>query len=49
MTATIENRRTCTCGRSSTGWCTGLHRLTKEQWDRRVEKELYENSDKQKD
>ena len=26
----------CTCGRSSTGFCTGLHRLSNEEWDAMV-------------
>ena len=24
----------CGCGRSATGFCTGLHELTDEEWDR---------------
>lgn len=25
----------CGCGRSKTGYCTGLHKLTKEEWEQR--------------
>lgn len=27
------NQVPCSCGRSPTGFCTGLHALTNEQWD----------------
>jgi CDGSH-type Zn-finger protein len=33
---TENDLRVCTCGRSATGFCTGLHRLTEEEWDARV-------------
>ena len=33
----------CTCGRSATGFCTGLHRLTDEEWDARVFDEAFIN------
>lgn len=33
--------RMCTCGRSATGFCTGLHRLTAEEWDARVFDEVF--------
>lgn len=26
----------CSCGRSATGFCTGLHLLTDEEWDAMV-------------
>lgn len=29
-----ECARPCTCGRSATGFCRDLHRLTDEEWDR---------------
>jgi hypothetical protein len=33
-TGTSEvNKKTCSCGRSSTGFCTGLHRLSDQEWD----------------
>jgi hypothetical protein len=35
------NARPCTCGRSATGFCTGLHRLTNEEWDARVFDEVF--------
>jgi len=25
--------RLCTCGRSATGFCSGLHRLSNQEWD----------------
>lgn len=31
----------CTCGRSSTGYCTGLHNLSDEEWDARVFDEAF--------
>ena len=40
---------TCTCGRSATGFCTGLHRLTDEEWDARVFDEAFVEEEKQKD
>jgi len=36
-----QDMKTCGCGRSSTGFCTGLHSLTTEEWD----KMLMEDSD----
>ena len=38
--------RPCTCGRSATGFCTGLHRLTPEEWDARVFDEAFVNEEK---
>ena len=39
----------CTCGRSATGFCTGLHRLTNEEWDARVFDEAFLNEEKLRD
>ena len=33
------NQRECGCGRSSTGFCTGLHRFSPEEWDRKLQEE----------
>ena len=30
----------CGCGRSATGFCTGLHQLTDEEWDRMLLEDL---------
>jgi CDGSH-type Zn-finger protein len=30
--ATLNNQTKCGCGRSETGFCTGLHRIPKKQW-----------------
>ena len=30
--ATLTNQTKCGCGRSETGFCTGLHRISKKQW-----------------
>ena len=30
--ATLTNQTKCGCGRSETGFCTGLHRIPKKQW-----------------
>lgn len=43
---TTGERRPCTCGRSATGFCTGLHRLTNEEWDARVFDEAFVNEEK---
>ena len=29
-----QDMKTCGCGRSATGFCTGLHSLTAEEWDK---------------
>ena len=29
-----QDMKTCGCGRSATGFCTGLHSLSAEEWDR---------------
>jgi hypothetical protein len=39
----------CTCGRSATGFCTGLHRLTAEEWDARVFDEAFLKQENDKD
>jgi CDGSH-type Zn-finger protein len=41
--------KACTCGRSATGFCTGLHRLTNEEWDARTFDEAFINEEKQRD
>ena len=38
----------CGCGRSATGFCTGLHALTDNEWDARVFDESF-NEHKQSD
>ena len=42
MENTDRPSRLCTCGRSATGFCTGLHRLTDEEWDARVFDESFQ-------
>jgi len=37
----LRDPKPCTCGRSATGFCTGLHRLTNEQWDAKVFDEAF--------
>ena len=37
----------CGCGRSATGFCTGLHALSDEEWDARVFDEAFVNEEKQ--
>jgi CDGSH-type Zn-finger protein len=39
----------CSCGRSPTGFCTGLHRLTDEEWDARVFDEAFVKEEKPND
>jgi len=36
MTDANTNQVPCGCGRSATGFCTGLHELSDEEWDRRL-------------
>jgi len=38
----------CGCGRSATGFCTGLHALSDEEWDARVFDEAFINEEKNK-
>lgn len=38
------NLTPCGCGRSATGFCTGLHKLTEEEWDQRVFDEAFDDS-----
>jgi hypothetical protein len=45
----INIRPPCTCGRSATGFCTGLHRLSDEEWDAVVFDEAFINEEKRKD
>jgi len=33
--ADVNNLVPCGCGRSATGFCTGLHNLSDEEWDAR--------------
>jgi hypothetical protein len=42
----INIRPPCTCGRSATGFCAGLHRLSDEEWDARVFDEAFINEEK---
>ena len=37
----------CGCGRSATGFCTGLHALSDEEWDACVFDEAFINEEKQ--
>ena len=50
MTATVTNEYAgpCGCGRSATGFCTGLHALSDEEWDARVFDEAFLNEEKNK-
>lgn len=38
----------CGCGRSATGFCTGLHALSDEEWDARVFDEAFINEENDK-
>ena len=40
--------KACTCGRSATGFCTGLHLLSDQDWDARVFDEAFVNEEKRK-
>ena len=45
MTSTVEPTPViCGCGRSPTGFCTGLHDLSDEEWDARVFDEAFDAS-----
>ena len=47
MTSMItEDAVPCGCGRSPTGFCTGLHALSDEEWDARVFDEAFVNEEK---
>ena len=50
MTDTLINEHgvPCGCGRSATGFCTGLHALSDEEWDARVFDEAFVNEEKHK-
>jgi hypothetical protein len=50
MTDTLINEHgvPCGCGRSATGFCTGLHALSDEEWDARVFDEAFLNEEKNK-
>ena len=37
----VNNLVPCGCGRSATGFCTGLHNLSDEEWDARVFDEAF--------
>ena len=39
-------QRPCTCGRSATGFCTGLHRLSDQEWDAMVFDEAFKEEKK---
>lgn len=45
---TVDQIKPCTCGRSPTGFCTGLHRLSDADWDARVFDEAFINEEKSK-
>jgi hypothetical protein len=51
MTDTISNDSgiPCGCGRSPTGFCTGLHKLSAAEWDAMVFDEAFLNEEKQQD
>lgn len=34
----------CVCGRSATGFCTGLHALSDQEWNARVFDEAFQES-----
>jgi CDGSH-type Zn-finger protein len=42
---TNENQVPCGCGRSATGFCTGLHELTEEEYDEYLLQGLNEDDD----
>jgi len=44
-----EDAVPCKCGRSATGFCIGLHRLSDEEWDALVFDEAFVNEEKRKD
>ena len=35
-----ENQVPCGCGRSASGFCTGLHNLTEDEWQAKLESEF---------
>lgn len=37
----VVTQTPCGCGRSATGFCTGLHNLSDEEWDARVFDEAF--------
>lgn len=41
-----ENLVPCGCGRSATGFCTGLHNLSDEEWDAMVFDEAFKEEKK---
>lgn len=45
----LSNPVPCGCGRSATGFCTGLHALSDEEWDARVFDEAFLKEEKQQD
>lgn len=47
MAHTDRPSRLCSCGRSATGFCTGLHRLSDEEWDARVFDEAFREPENQ--
>lgn len=44
-----QESRPCTCGRSATGFCVGLHRLSEEEWDRMLTEDLGLHDDDQEE
>jgi CDGSH-type Zn-finger protein len=49
--AIVNNQQVpCGCGRSATGFCTGLHELTDEEWDRMLLEDMgLQDSDEEDD
>ncbi len=45
---TYNAAKICKCGRSATGFCTGLHALSDEEWDARVFDEAFLNEETHK-
>jgi CDGSH-type Zn-finger protein len=40
MSTIEENQVPCGCGRSASGFCTGLHNLTEDEWQAKLESEF---------
>ena len=43
-----NNQAKCGCGRSPTGYCTGLHKMTNEQYKDHLQKQLKELNEQTK-
>ena len=39
-----EHQQPCGCGRSATGFCTGLHNLSDDEWDALVFDEAFNSA-----